>query len=505
MTLRELDAQPDLHAITESRPAEPDGGQPSHVAQFTHAAVTPSARPISSDTRSGSASAGVAPATSADHLTSGDPTQPDRAIVAATPETLLPGHLDGPVPPGTLSHGAVETLPAPDGQAKPSGDHRARGDGRSSHDLQDCAAVAETTDPAIPALTPDVVPQGRGVRQGHRDPQGSAADANSSGPAKTAPTPVRAVQDRGGGQVSHGDHASSAPAIKSRRSKDRPEPIEPVPGEGDGHPPAVANLSRPADHAAFPKAALPDGGDGPSADDAQRISAVATLVDLWRQRVDLRRAEGRLNLQALAVCRRASAGDKEAAQKLWGLIQKGRGPADVSTIVEPYRSAMAVLDGSASGLEKQLAKMVRTLPLWTSWAVNVRGVGELSLAGVIGEASGNPGDYKSVSAIWKRFGLAVIEGGRQRRVANAEDALLHGYAPQRRAFAYVLSTNLMKCQKATDPYRIVYDTRKAYELGRDIPKAHAHNRALRVMVKALFKDLYLADRRGHAPKVESAA
>ena len=44
-------------------------------------------------------------------------------------------------------------------------------------------------------------------------------------------------------------------------------------------------------------------------------------------------------------------------------------------------------------------------------------------------------------------------------------------------------------------YRALYDRRKAYELEREIPKAHAHNRALRVMVKELLKDAWVADRR----------
>lgn len=243
-----------------------------------------------------------------------------------------------------------------------------------------------------------------------------------------------------------------------------------------------------------PKTALPDGGDGLQHSAAQAQHAVAAIVDLWRQRVDLKRAAGRLNLQALATCRRILQGDKEAAQKAWSLIQKGQGDDTLATIVEPYRQAMVGLEASAHALEKQLTKLVRKHPLW-AWAAGVRGLGEVSLAGLIGEASGNLGDYRSVSALWKRMGLAVIDGGRQRRVGDAEGALRHGYAPQRRAFAYVVSCNLMKSQKAEDEYRRVYDRRKAYELEREIPKAHAHNRALRVMVKELLKDAWAADRR----------
>lgn len=238
--------------------------------------------------------------------------------------------------------------------------------------------------------------------------------------------------------------------------------------------------------------------------EAQCSYAVATIVDLWRQRCAIQRTAISVSLQAQAMCRRVL-GDKEAARKEWSLIQKGKGTnPDLAMVVEPYRQMVDMAEAHAKGLEKQLTKLVRKLPLW-AWAKDVRGLGELSVAGIIGGASGNPGDYKSVSALWKRFGLAVIEGQRQRRVSDPELALIHGYAPERRAFAYVVACNLMKSQGSEGPYRALYDRRKAYEMEEradPVPKAHAHNRALRVMVKELLKDVFLMDRRLRAEAVE---
>ena len=179
---------------------------------------------------------------------------------------------------------------------------------------------------------------------------------------------------------------------------------------------------------------------------------------------------------------------------MWTALQKDGGPDEVAIILVPYRTAIAALDESAAMIERQLAHQVRQLTLWAAWAKGVRGLAELSFAGLIGEAGRSPGEYRSVSALWKRFGLAVLDGERQRRVKDADQALLQGYAPQRRAFAYVVSTNLMRSQRAGDPFRQVYDHRKAYELAREIPKGHAHNRALRVMVKELLKRAWVADR-----------
>lgn len=254
----------------------------------------------------------------------------------------------------------------------------------------------------------------------------------------------------------------------------------------------AGQLIDPAKMPPKPVRVLPDRPD----DQSDRL-AVGLLVELWRQRQDLRRAEKRLDLQCQAICRRAVGGDKVAAQRLWASLRgKGAEPQEdaLLMILAPYTLAMDTLITSAVGIEKQVIKIVRTLPLWTDWAAGVRGVAELSLGGLIGEASRPLSDYRSVSALWKRMGLAVIGDERQRLKKGTEESALHGYSPQRRAFAYVLSTNLMRSQRAGDRYRDVYDRRKAYELARDLPKAHAHNRALRVMVKALLRDAWIAQR-----------
>lgn len=224
----------------------------------------------------------------------------------------------------------------------------------------------------------------------------------------------------------------------------------------------------------------------------QQSDDLGAVISLWRQRQDLCRARQRLDLQCQAICRQFCSGDKTAAGKLWIAVQEGDADPALAMVLMPLRAAMGPLEQATTTLEKALCREVRTMPLWLNWGLGVRGLGELSFAGLLGEASRPLSDYRSPACLWKRFGLAVIGGERQRRVAGAEAAELHGYAPQRRSYAYVLSTNLIRAQRADDPYRVIYDARKAYELGRDIPKAHAHNRALRVMVKALLKDAWRA-------------
>jgi hypothetical protein len=268
----------------------------------------------------------------------------------------------------------------------------------------------------------------------------------------------------------------------------------------DHHALALPVQSDPASFQASPDAAPLDHGEGHSSRDLLGGIALPdplhpVLLELWRQRQDLRRAMSRLDLQCQSIVRRAVAGDKEAAAKEWAALKAGKteNPA-LLTILAPYRNAMASLDEAAQAIEKRCCLYVRKLPIWTDWAKDVRGMGELSLAGLLGEAKWSFGQFKSVSALWKRMGLAVFDGKRQRLVPG-EEAIKHGYDPERRAFGYVVSTNLMRSQKDGDKYRAIYDARKAYELGREIPKAHAHNRAVRYMLKELLKDAWAADRR----------
>ena len=168
------------------------------------------------------------------------------------------------------------------------------------------------------------------------------------------------------------------------------------------------------------------------------------IVEEWRRRQDLLRARLRLELQAQAVCRRICDGDKDAGGKLWGEVKKDEGH-ELRVWLNPYIAGMAPLEAAKIDREKVLAKLVKRLPIH-AWAKTVSGLGEVSLAGVIGECGKfEPGQYRSVSALWKRMGMAVIEGERQRRVTGAA-ALDHGYNAERRSLMWNIGCCLIKAQ-----------------------------------------------------------
>ena len=181
--------------------------------------------------------------------------------------------------------------------------------------------------------------------------------------------------------------------------------------------------------------------------------------------------------------------------------------ADVSIILAAAKSR-EVWDTMRAHTEKQMETAVKKLPIW-AWAESVRGLGPGSVAAIIGEA-GDLGSYPSKSHLWKRFGLAVIDGERQRKHLNAEKAILHGYNPSRRSVIYVIAESMSKAQMAGDrdedgnrpkqsgkpvavpahptgPYGEAYYHRKAITAVREgWTPAHQHADALRYMSKKLL-------------------
>lgn len=277
--------------------------------------------------------------------------------------------------------------------------------------------------------------------------------------------------------------------------------------------------------AVLPDGAMsPAGGDGRSPTDIQMPSAVPVglLLDIretHRQRQDILRAELRLTNQIEAIHRRLTGKTKaeRAAGQVDGATQdrsarrdsdtpEGEGdqarlairtptvplPPPAELAAGPLINARELLRHSRKPLEKQLEKMARELPIWEAWAKQQRGFGPLSLAQIVGEC-GDLSDYGNPAKVWKRMGLAVINGQRQRRVTDPEQAIAHGYSPQRRAIMFVISENLVKLNQE-GPYRTCYLARKEVEREKapELPPIAHHKRAMRYMVKRLLRDLWRA-------------
>lgn len=180
-------------------------------------------------------------------------------------------------------------------------------------------------------------------------------------------------------------------------------------------------------------------------------------------------------------------------------------------------AARSSFDDNRAAAEKALRKLAMTLPVYAWVKENARGLGELGLAVIVAEAGIPIGEYRTVSGLWKRLGLAVINGERQRRVANKEMAVEHGYSPSRRAQIWAqCSDSMFRAQwrgadeetgEVAHPigrYGEVYARRRARTAPRidataDLPlgdpakwtKGRCHNDGRRVMTKALLVDLWV--------------
>jgi hypothetical protein len=141
-------------------------------------------------------------------------------------------------------------------------------------------------------------------------------------------------------------------------------------------------------------------------------------------------------------------------------------------------------------LEKYLKCLIIGLPVWEDWSERPRGFAEMSLASIVGEA-GNLSNYKNPAKLWKRFGLAVINGQRQRKVKGI-DALEQGYNPKRRSVAWNVGECLIKSGGEDSYYRALYLERKEYEAAREKKPIIVHRRAARYMTKRFLRNLWVA-------------
>lgn len=239
-------------------------------------------------------------------------------------------------------------------------------------------------------------------------------------PVRSADEPNLAGQTSDDAQHEH----ASQTELGGQVDNDRPVAIAPQPESGGGHAVGVPHS--------------PVAAAGP---------LIPRIVEEWRRCQDLLRSRQRIELQAKAICRRFVDGDKEKGAALY--VQIAKDPAHLHRAwLSPYLMAMEPLVAARADIMKTLEKLARELPVY-EWAKSIKGLGDYQLAAIIGECGGagdiGPGDYKSVSALWKRMGLAVINGGRQRRVQGA-DALDHGYNAERRSLMWNIGGSLMKAQ-----------------------------------------------------------
>jgi hypothetical protein len=253
----------------------------------------------------------------------------------------------------------------------------------------------------------------------------------------------------------------------------------------------------------------------------KKSSDYKNLIQFYRSREDYQRAENRLLLQIKAMCRRIAreslifparpktstkkqeaqyakryktwlADTREGADKLYKQAAKGKASLGVAVRVDPM---LGFYKGSVQArkvFEGQLLNQAEhVLPKHVlEWCGSTKGFGLLSLAKIAAEAGGPLENYGNPTRLWKRFGLAVIDGKAQRRTKDKVLAVKYGFPPTRRAVMHVVGECLLR---ARGEYAKVYRERKALEQKKapELTKIHIHRRALRYTEKCLLRDLWV--------------
>jgi len=184
--------------------------------------------------------------------------------------------------------------------------------------------------------------------------------------------------------------------------------------------------------------------------------------------------------------------------------------AQFGPIISASIMGRAHWDDVETNATKEMERLAKSLPVWPAFGEPIKGFGARSLAVIVGEA-GDLSLYANPAKLWKRMGLAVMNGVRQgglRKSAGADEWIAHGYNAKRRSFMFVIGDVLVKNQSE---YRELYLARKeierakAAERGLTVAPAakipakrkeefmsdgHVHRRAQRYMEKRLLRNLW---------------
>lgn len=183
------------------------------------------------------------------------------------------------------------------------------------------------------------------------------------------------------------------------------------------------------------------------------------------------------------------------------------------SIVGHIREAVDIIARSINDVAREreridadIGRLAKGLPI-APWVEVIKGFSHTQ-AGLILAETGSLSNYPTVSSVWKRMGLAVINGGAQRRVVG-DAATLHGFVPRRRAVMYMIEDTILRQSITAEkedqprasktPLGDVYMRERAKREARiaDGEKLWkgAHFQARRIMGKELLRQMWVEWRR----------
>ncbi len=248
------------------------------------------------------------------------------------------------------------------------------------------------------------------------------------------------------------------------------------------------------------------------------MEIIDQIIETYRLRQDMIKAATKLQLQAQAIISRASGLGKE--DNVSSIFKAAcEDPLhEYHFHVLPHSLALEPLENQRAAYEKELVKLVKQLPAY-EFVKNTKGFGDLSFACIVGE-TGDFAKYSNPAKLWKRLGLAVLDGKRQGNPGDkptAEDWIRHGYNKARRSVVWNAGNNFIggmgkfrpiygedvDANDSYTPYQKLFANRCRLEqqklnheieiaakTGKESYKLHASNRAKRYVEKRVIRDLW---------------
>ena len=172
-------------------------------------------------------------------------------------------------------------------------------------------------------------------------------------------------------------------------------------------------------------------------------------------------------------------------------------------IIKSLEKQLKVFEDLEATKEKEIAKLIKKQPLWLTYLKDVKGIGPLYAANLLGYI-GNIKRFPTVSSLWKYAGLAVVNGQSDRRIKGQHIS----YNPYLKTLCLgKIADNFVRSgKKNAGTYRILYDKYKAEEQEKHpepvkstkttgpkqfYTKGHIEKLTRRKVVKEFVKELYL--------------
>lgn len=185
------------------------------------------------------------------------------------------------------------------------------------------------------------------------------------------------------------------------------------------------------------------------------------IVELNRIRNDYLNEERSLTLRLRAITRQVAGGKGKPADDLYAALLKGNAPVPVQARCRGLLEARDIITAQKKEAERPMLRLAKELPCY-DWMLEQHGFGALGFAQIVAEC-GDLSRYYSVKCLYKRMGVGLVDGQRQRKVKDAALAKRMGYNPRRRSMLHNIGESIVK---AGGPWREVYDERKAYVVAR---------------------------------------